>query len=296
MHPLQRRAALAATVSLAALAVGAWAGAAPALAQQAESGTFSVGGDPGDPVTLGGSHSYATTAGDVLDVNAYYDAEHSINVAVTGANGDWWQLKLAAPNGQDLAAGSYPDAGNYETDTRAGLSLLGNGRSCANGDNSFTIHELVFGPYGYVEKLDASFVQHCTGATGAAYGEVHLVTPPPAPALGLVLDVATSGTADGLNGKATVRGTVTCTEPVTVTITGEVGQQRNRLRAEGAFRAEAACTPGTAVAWSAVAAPAGEVAFGSGDAEVVAHATGYDATWNKWPTVDDAAVVRLKKV
>jgi hypothetical protein len=43
---------------------------------------------------------------------------------------------------------------------------------------SFTIIDSVFGPYGYVQKFDATFVQHCEGLTPVASGEVNLSKPP----------------------------------------------------------------------------------------------------------------------
>ncbi|MFC4020508.1 hypothetical protein ACFOW4_21555 [Micromonospora sp. GCM10011542] len=295
MRSVPRRRMVAAAVSLMATAIGVAGVAAPARAQVVESGTFTFSGDPGDPVSLGQSYSYATASGDQLGVGGVNRAEHEISFDVHGANGDLWTLTLAAPEGQDLTVGTFTGAGRYESASAPGLSLDGNGRGCLALSGAFTIHQLVFGPYGYVEKLDASFEQTCAGAEGSTRGEVHVVNSPAPAALDLGLDVATSGTASSLNGKATVSGTVTCTEPVAIIVTGEVRQQHGRLLAHGSFRADVTCGPGAPVPWSATVPPYGEVAFGGGDADVTARAEAYDDTWNAWPIVDDTAVVRLKK-
>jgi hypothetical protein len=48
--------------------------------------------------------------------------------------------------------------------------------------SSFTVINAVFGPQGYVQAFDATFVQHCEGQTFAKVrGEVHISNPPPPP-------------------------------------------------------------------------------------------------------------------
>jgi hypothetical protein len=177
---------LAAGVLVVTVAVGAalLIGGA-ANAQSVTSGSFSFSGDQGDYISGGGSYNYSTTANDSLNVTS--DGDH-IQVGVTGVNGDWWSLDLAAPSDQTLAPGLVP--GTYSGTTRypfqaltvPGLDLSGNGRGCNTLIGSFTIQNVVFGPYNYVQELDATFEQHCEGGAPALRGQVHIANaPPPSP-------------------------------------------------------------------------------------------------------------------
>jgi hypothetical protein len=72
-------------------------------------------------------------------------------------NGDWWFLDLAAPSGQVLAPGTYTGAPRnpFNSFAEPDLSVGGNGRGCNTLTGSFTISNVVFGPNGYVQTLDA---------------------------------------------------------------------------------------------------------------------------------------------
>ncbi|MFD0393869.1 hypothetical protein ACFQ3Z_21850 [Streptomyces nogalater] len=173
---------------------------------------MSFSGDAGDYISGGRSYSYSGR-GDTLNVNGSSDGNH-ISVSVDGANGDWWYLDLAAPAGHQLAPGDYTGATRYPFNEAAqpGLSIDGNGRGCNTLTGSFSVADVVFGPNGYVQKLDATYEQHCEGGTAALRGEIHIDNPAP-PALDLGVTIDLKGTASYLNGKATIGGTVSCNEP-----------------------------------------------------------------------------------
>ncbi len=291
-----RRRVTAALISLTAAAAAGVLTAAPAQAQPVSSGSLSFSGDPGDYITGGQSYSYSTGAGDVLTVFSSPD-NRDVAVSVNGYNGDWWSLELAAPLGQSLTPGTYPDATRHPFNGAGpGLTLSGNGRGCNQLTGTFTVAAAVFGPNGYVQQLDATFEQHCEGSPEAARGEVHILNPPPPPTLELDVAVAATGTVSTASGRATVGGTVTCTKPSSVTVTGSVTQVVKKVIISGWFGIQVACTPGPAVAWSATVPPGGTTPFGKGDAQVDVHATGYDTDYDV--TAEDAAgaVVSLRKV
>jgi hypothetical protein len=283
-------------VALAIVAgASATLGASPAAAQPVTTGSFAFSGDPGDWISGGQAYAYSTTTNDTLTVTSPEDRGF-IGVSVRGANGDWWSLDLAAPRGQKLAPGAYPGATRYpfQAPTVPGLSLSGNGRGCNELTGSFAIQNLVWGPHGYVQTLDATFVQHCEGSPPAARGEVHITNPPPPTELGLGLSVATHGEASTLNGKATVHGTVTCTVPVTVTLTGLVTQVKNNRIIRGNYGTIVGCTPGAAVPWSATADPSGDRPFRRGKAEVKTNASAQDPVYKNPVSVDAVTVVTLR--
>jgi len=85
-----------------------------------------------------------------------------------------WGLDLAAPQGQQLVAGTYLNATRYpfQAPTVPGLNFSGDGRGCNMLSGQFTITEIVFGGDGSIQRLRATFEQHCEGAGPALRGTV----------------------------------------------------------------------------------------------------------------------------
>lgn len=286
------RAAAAVAVPVLALLVGT----VPAQAQTVANGSLSFSGDQGDYISGGGSYAYDTAAKDRLTVNASEDHNH-ISVSVSGFNSDWWDLDLAAPGGTALTAGTYDGATRwpFQGANAPGLSLDGNGRGCNTLTGTFAVQNVVFGPHGYVQTLDATFEQHCEGGTAAARGEVHIANPPAPAELGIGLKVATDGTASTLNGNAYLHGTVECTAAAQVTLSGTTTQVKHNVIIRGNYSAQVACKPGAPVPWKATVVPTGTTPFQKGKAEVVTQATALDPNYNTNVSVDDTSVVTLVK-
>ncbi|WP_405586166.1 hypothetical protein [Streptomyces sp. NBC_01190] len=294
--------ALAQTTSVLALAAALATGTTGLLTGTAQaatvaSGSLSFSGDPGDYISGGGSYAYATIARDGFDASASTD-DRVVSVSVSGANGDWWYLDLAAPAGEVLAPGTYTGATRYPFNEGAepGLSLDGNGRGCNTLTGEFTIDDVVFGPEGYLKTLDATYEQHCEGGTSALRGEVHIANPEPPAALDLGLAVAVDGTASALDGNATVHGTVSCNKPVQVTAAGDITQVKQRQLIRGSYTTSVACVPGAPVAWTATALPTGSVPFQKGKVEVKAQATALDPDYGQYVTANQTVTVTLAKV
>jgi hypothetical protein len=267
---------------------------AAASAQPAESGTVSMVSDPGDYIGQGQTWSYATEAGDGISASTNGSV---VSVAVNGYNGDWWYLDFDAPGSQPLVAGTYASATRYPFNgTGPGLSVSGEGRGCNELTGSFTVTQAVYGgaDSSYLQDFEATFEQHCEGAEPALRGTVSIHNPPAPEPLELGVRVARDGTVSRVTGRATVHGTVTCTEPVTVAINGILTQVVKKTILSGPLSAQVACTPGAPVPWRAVAIPNGTTPFGRGDAEVAVTASAQDPNLGGTVAVSQTRVVPLR--
>ncbi|WP_141313455.1 hypothetical protein [Streptomyces spinoverrucosus] len=290
---------LAATLAFTAVASGLLAGGT-AQAYEVESGSFAFSGDAGEYISAGQSYSYTDGEGsqDGMTVQGYTSngVGTGVGVFVNGAGGDTWSLHMEAPWGpsQPLVPGTYTGAKANPAPGEPRIELRGNGRDCL-AEGSFTIRSVEFGPYGYVKALDASFEQHCPGATESVRGEVRLTNPEPPAETVLGLQVAADGVADRTTGKAVVHGTVTCNSPVTVQSYGTVSQTVEGVTVRGSYRTEVACVPGDPTPWTAQATPTGTVPFQRGEASVIARTTGTDPFYGHTITGDYSGLIQLDK-
>ncbi|MBO0882052.1 MAG: hypothetical protein J2P17_17265, partial [Mycobacterium sp.] len=151
MKMLWRRRVLAISLFLAAAVGGLLAIGGKAHAQTVATGTLTISGDAGDFVTQGRSYSYSTSNGDQFSVNSTDGSGILIQVSVSTT--DSWSLIFGSSG--TLAAGTYTHA--FEQGAR--LDVQGEGRGCGTTTGSFTVLDAVFGPQGYVQRFDATFVQ-----------------------------------------------------------------------------------------------------------------------------------------
>lgn len=259
--------------ALGVLAVGTLALAAPAAAQAATitgtgtSVTFS--GTGGDYITGDQAWSY-DPSNSVINATASADGNH---VSV-GINGDtWWYLDFAAPQGQALTAGTtYDNATRYpfQNPTGPGLSLDGDGRGCNTLTGSFTVNKAVFGPNGWIQSFDATFVQHCEGSTTSeATGEIDIENGPAPAQLGVTVTPAATASVDKNGGQATITGTVTCNENATVGLSGALHETLTRSTlATGNWSVSGIACSTTPTTWTATVQPTGNVPFANGKAQV----------------------------
>lgn len=261
-------------------AAGLLTAATPAHAQPVVNGTFTMTGDPGDWVTGGDTYSYDTAAGDHLTIRASDDLR-GVSLSINAKNGDWWSMDLRAALGKQLTVGNYPEATRAPfSGAGAGIDIGGNGRGCNTIKGSFVVADVAFGPHGYVERLDATFEQHCEGGTSALRGRVVIGNPPPPAPLQFTVTPAADGLFSKLNGKATVHGTVVCNESATVNFTGLVTQVKKKTIIRGPLSGQVACVKGQTVQWNATADPTGTTPFQKGDAEVTGSAWANDPNYS----------------
>jgi hypothetical protein len=259
--------------ALGALAAGTLALAAPAAAQATTitgagtSVTFS--GTGSDYITQDQAWSY-DPSNSTIDATASADGNH---VSV-GINGDtWWYLDFAAPQGQALTAGTtYDNATRYpfQDPTGPGLSLYGDGRGCNTLTGSFTVNKAVFGPNGWIQSFDATFVQHCEGSTTSeATGEIDIENGPAPAKLSVTVTPAATASVDKSGGQATITGTVTCNENATVGLWGALNETLTRSTlATGNWSVSGIACSTTPTTWTATVQPIGNVPFANGEAQV----------------------------
>ena len=155
-------------ISLFLLVVSVFAASA-----QAQVTSFSFTGDPGDYIS-GGQSKFLTPADGNFFVNG---ASGSGVVSMTFFGGTccaFWDADFAAPNGQPLTVGSYTGAARFpfQSPSQPGLDVAGDGRGCNTLTGSFNVLEISYGTNGNIASFDATFEQHCEGATPALRGEL----------------------------------------------------------------------------------------------------------------------------
>ena len=289
---------LLARAGLLVVAAGAaLVGPGPAAAAPVESGSLTMASDPGDWVGQGGSYEFSVAAGDSFSATASGDGTF-IGVSVFPEGGSFWFVDLAAPLGEPLVPGTYTGATRapFRAPGEPGMDISGDGRGCNQILGSFTVNAISLGPQGYVETFDAVFEQHCEGLAPALRGHVVITNPPPPVELALGPTVAATGTASQHNGSATVGGTVTCTQPAAVTVSGTLTQVAKRVLIRGTYGGvTVACTPGAPVPWQATAAPTGTTPFQKGDAEATVMVVGIDPFYGTQVIATATGAVRLSK-
>jgi DNA-binding beta-propeller fold protein YncE len=117
---------------------------------------------------------------------------------IQGNFAEWWNVDIAAPVGQPLGVGSYTGAmrAPFRTAGAPGLSVTGTGRGCNTLTGRFDVTALAFNEYGEVSLFDATFEQHCEGASPALLGRMRLEVPPPTPRVTMpagTISIPTSG-------------------------------------------------------------------------------------------------------
>jgi len=264
------------------------ASAAPAL-----EGSLSMTSDEGDYVGQGQTWSYDSSAGDVFGVTT---TAGTVEGSVQAANGAWWHMRFAAPQGETLATGTYDGATRYpfQDPSAPALDVFGDGRGCNTLTGSFTVTQIAFDDAGAVQRFDADFVQHCEGAEPALRGHVHLVSAPPPAPLTIAIGLASKGRVDRVSGTATVSGTITCNKPASVWLSGTLTQRANRFaQASGTFSRQVQCSGTTS--WEAPVRSSNSVPFGAGSAQLSVDAYAFDPeTWQSI-TASDSTSVKLTR-
>lgn len=259
--------ACATALAIALLAPGgATSGIVPA-----ERGSLTMTSEPGDFVGGGRQWSYNAPA-DLIRMGA--ERWGTARALVSAANGDFWSLSFTAPGGARLAPGVYENAGRSFDETHPGLDVEGMGRGCNDSSGSFTIVEVSYGTYGYLQSLHATFEQRCGISTSALRGEIDVAAPPAPAAIGVSVTVAANATVDRSDGTVRLSGTISCSKPVAVAgVAGDLTQQQKKGTAAGFFNqvfvSDCDTTPKP---WETTVMPTSELRFTAGD--LAAHIRG----------------------
>ena len=286
-------------VALGVLATGALALAAPVAAHAATitgagtSVTFS--GTGGDYITQDQAWSY-DPSNSTINATASTDG-NSVGVNITGDT--TWTLDFAAPQGQALTAGTTYDnvaRDPFQASTQPGLSLYGDGRGCNTVTGSFTVNQAVFGPDGWIQSFDATFVQHCEGSTTSeATGEVDIQNGPAPAALAVTVTPAATTNVDKVSGQATVTGTLTCNENATVSLSGALSETLTKSTlATGNWSVSGIACSTTPTTWTATVNPTNNIPFANGEAQVSGTYSSTDPVYQDRTSGTFSQVVKLQ--
>lgn len=133
--------------------------------------------DAGDYIGQGQNYLY-TDANATFRYSKNFDNGITLNINSGSA---WWTLDLAAPGNAQLQPGSYEAATRFpfQAADEPGLNFSGSGRGCNQLTGRFDIFEVSYDDQGVVTGLNASFEQHCEGATPALRGQLSYNLVPP---------------------------------------------------------------------------------------------------------------------
>ncbi|HEV3340535.1 MAG TPA: Ig-like domain-containing protein, partial [Pirellulales bacterium] len=127
---------------------------------------------PGDFVGQGKTYNFTSATG-AFSVSSPYN--HELVFAYQDKNpNEWWYLTFVAPFGNPLAPGVYDNAARapFQASSQPGLDVSGDGRGSNTLTGSFVVDQAVYDASGNILSFDATFVQHCEGATPALTGEI----------------------------------------------------------------------------------------------------------------------------
>lgn len=166
---------------------------------------------PGDYIGQGLQQTF-TPPNWTFDVDR---TSNGVHVRLTGST--WWDVYLVAPQAAVLTPGVYDGAERwpFQSPTRPGLSVSGNGRGCNTLTGRFVVFEATYGSSGEVLSFAADFEQHCEGGGPALFGAVRInssVTIVPR------LAVASASTFEGPAGTHAVNLSVFLTGPAATTV------------------------------------------------------------------------------
>lgn len=248
------------------MAAGATAGTVTAA-----SGSLTMTSEMGDYVGAGRTWAYDART-DGISVGA--ERWGTARAFVRAANGDFWLLEFTAPGGARLSPGVYANAQRSADAGHPGLDVSGMGRGCNDLSGSFTVLDVSYGPYGYLQSLHVTFEQRCGVSTAALRGELDVTAPLAPDPVGVAVTVDAQATVDRSDGKVRLHGTISCSKPVrVVSVAGDLTQQQKKGAAFGFFNevfvADCETTP---KAWDASVTPSSALRFAPGD--VAAHIRG----------------------
>ena len=210
--------------------------------------------DPGDYIGQGLTYSFTTPDNFFIATQDGGNAA-TVGVRLTPDSVHTWTVQLAAPLGQQLAIGTYDGAVRTVSRTPGtpGMDVHGEFRGCNALTGSFTVHDLAFGPFRYVERFRATFEQHCEGAAPALHGEVNVENPPPLPLVEVRVTVDPEGQLHKQG--ARLSGTLSCTRDAEVDLSLVFSQNTMKGVINGSTALSFDSCPPNPMSWQAQVVP-----------------------------------------
>lgn len=220
-----------------------------------ETGDLTMVSDAGDYIGQGLTYSFSTPENVFF---ATQDAGNRVTLGVQQAPDDFfhrWTVQLAAPPGEQLAVGTYTNAVRTVSRTPGtpGMDVFGEARGCNALTGNFTVDDLAFGPFRYVERFHATFEQHCEGAEPALRGEVSVQNPPPLPLIDVTLTIDPEGQLTKQGARLT--GTVSCTRDAELDLSLVFTQSTKKGLVTGSTALSYDSCPAAPMVWQADVGP-----------------------------------------
>jgi hypothetical protein len=142
---------------------------------------FSFVSDTGDGIGQGWTVLHETPTSTITPIaQTGPEPTRTARLNIVGSDGVGtlnWILTLVAPQGQVLAPGTYLNATRwpFQEPTVPGLDFSGDGRGCNTLSGQFTISAITFGAGNQLDRLQATFEQHCNGMGPALRGTIFYV-------------------------------------------------------------------------------------------------------------------------
>lgn len=163
--------ALALLLVLAATGTGLASPAAAAGKRHAIENVVSIFGEAGDPIT-GGKAQVWRSGTDVVTATTS-PSRDEVRVRAQAAGGERFDFRFQARQGEDFTFG-MSDTAAVPTDQLGALTIIGGGRTCADGQ---TGHFRVVDTALDLSKFWILFEHRCTGSSGSSFGEVQINQP-----------------------------------------------------------------------------------------------------------------------
>ncbi|MGW0971895.1 hypothetical protein [Streptomyces sp. NPDC002516] len=156
---------LAGLTAIAGLTTALAAPAAAATTAPVAVTGYSHTSKPGDYIGQGATTSYTPRTATISVSGSAEYARFKVEAA-----GTWWDVELAAPQGERLHPGIYRNAERapFRTGRSPGLDVSGDGRGCNEVYGQFSVDQIETDAGGAITVLDATYTQHCESATAPA--------------------------------------------------------------------------------------------------------------------------------
>jgi len=208
-------------VSAIALLAGTAVSDARSGSLLATSGTWTMTGDPNESITNGRSYAFSAP-NDGLELGSGFGSNGISVFARPAGTSDLWDATFWAPTGQQLLPGVYSNARRFPDALHPGLDVGGAGHGCNQVTGDFTIIDVSYGPYGYLNSVHLTFEQHCEGFAAALRGEINLTGPPAPPELRVHVTVDATSGFDRADGSLQLHGTISCSRTVQAGFNGQL--------------------------------------------------------------------------
>jgi hypothetical protein len=117
-----------------------------------------------------------TTSGVFTEPSDHFQSLRDRDISRINISTDrtFWSISMAAPAGEELAPGIYPntESSSFRTGRAAGLDISRGSGGCSDPYGKLTIHQIAYDATGTITMLEASLVQRCGPTAPALRGEL----------------------------------------------------------------------------------------------------------------------------